>query len=211
VVLSLVSLIAAAACLDTTSPGNGGNTQIRIMNASGQALNLFLDNRLAVDQSVQTNLSLIITRPGPHTLTFRTANGDETNLPLLTTPRGFTTTYAYTDDQGVVVGVILDSAATPATDKAKVRFTNLSRLAPSVDAYVSQPAGAAGTLAMAALPYLSSSSFVEMDAAELEVYVTDVGAPDKLQSTTFEADGASRWTVFLVDSADVPVFRIAPN
>lgn len=208
VLLSLASLVFAAACLDVTSTGVA-DAQIQVVNASGQALNLFLDNRLSVDNSQQLNVSLIIAPSGSHTLTVRTAGGVESDLPITTTPGGLAYAYAYTTESGEVNLALLDTMAVPAAGKARVRAFNLSKLAGSVDVYASQPRGSAGILLAPTFDYLAKTDFTEQNAGTWEAYITDAGTTTKIETTgAFDVESGGRRTVVLIDSLSVPVFRV---
>jgi hypothetical protein len=211
VVLSLVVLAAATACLDVTGT-RAADSQIRVVNATGQTLNLLMDDRLAVEASQQLNISLIQIAAGVHTLTFRTLDGAETPITVTTTPLGIRTAYAYTYASGEVIGIILDTIAPPPAGKASVRAINLSKTAGAVDIYGSQPAGTAGTLFVSPFSYLTASSFMQRDAGKWEIYLTDAGSSNKILTTgEVNIESQGRRTVFLIDSASVPVFRVLPE
>jgi hypothetical protein len=208
---SLVCLTLLTACLDATGSGVA-DSQIRVVNATGQIVNLFLDTHLAVDNSDQLNVSLIVTPAGTHTLGFRTANGIETPVTITTTPSGFSTVYGYTDGSGAVVVVPVDSGPVPPEGQAAVRVINVSHLAGNVDIYGSQPDGTAGTKFVTPFNYLTTSPFMLKNQGSWEVYTTAAGSSTKLGSTgAFPIEDRGRRTVFLIDSLTVPVLRILPN
>jgi hypothetical protein len=208
-VLSLAILAGAASCLDISSTGVG-SSQIRIVNASGQQLDIFLDNALAIDASQQLNVSLISVTSGIHELSVRTAAGVETPLELTTTPGGFTNTYVYTNSSGVVNLVLLDTTDVPTGNTGRVRALNLSRLAGSIDVYSND---AVTTTKLApTFDYLSTTPYAPETPGGWEVYITPAGSTTKLHSTgVFQANPGDRLTVVLIDSLSVPVFRILPN
>jgi hypothetical protein len=211
VLLSLVCLTVLSACLNTTESGPP-NSQIRVVNATGQTVNLFLDNQLAIENSNQLNVSLIVTPPGTHTLGFRTANGVETPVSFTTTPGGFSTVYGYTNGSGAIVAVAMDTTAVPPSGQAAVRVINVSHLLGDVDIYGSQPNGTPGTQFVTPFNYLTTSPFMLKSQGSWEVYTTAVGSSTRLRSTgAFPIEDGGRRTVFLIDSGTVPVFRILPN
>jgi len=211
VVLSLVALVVASACLDTTAPA-AANSEIRIINASEQTLNIFMDDRLAIDQSQQSDVSLIQLASGDHKLTFRNANGVETPLPITTTPAGFRTTYVYTNSSGEVVAVLLDTIVPPPPGQASVRVVNLSRVAGSVDVYGSQPPGAQGVAFGTAMSFLAESPSMQKDAGVWDAYYTLSGSTQKvLSADEFPIESQGRRTLILIDIASVPVFRLLLN
>lgn len=211
VVLSFVALVGATACLDVTGT-DAADSQIRVVNASGQTLNLLVDDRLAIEGSQQLNVSLIQMAAGVHKLAFRTLDGVETALTVTTTPLGIRTAYAYTYVSGEVIGILLDTIAPPPAGKAAVRVINLSNTAGAVDIYGSQPAGSTGTTFVSPFSYLAQSPYMQRDAGTWEVYITEAGTPNMLLTTgSFPIESQGRRTIFLIDSASVPVFRVLPN
>jgi hypothetical protein len=210
-VLTLGVLVGGASCLDVT--GNDvADSQIRIVNASGQTLNIFLDDHLSIDGSVPPNISLIVVQSGEHTLTVRTANGVDTPLTFTTTPGGMANTYAYTTSEGVVNLVLMDTTVAPTGSAARVRAINLSQEAGDVDIYASQPSGTAGTQLAPTFGYLATTPYLEKSAGTWEVYLTTLGTTTKLRSTgSFDVEGGGRRTIVILDSLSVPVFRILPN
>jgi hypothetical protein len=211
VLLSSLSLLGAASCLDLT--GNDvANSQIRVVNASGQSLNIFVDDHLQIDGSVPPNVSLIVLPSGSRKLTARTAAGIDTDLELNLTPGGNVNTYAYTNSSGAVVLALLDSTTAPAGNSAKIRAINLSKLTGAIDIYASQPAGSAGTKLNTTFDYLTLTPFLEKPSGSWEVYYTAAGGSTKLNSTgTFPVQPGERRTVVVLDSASVPIFRVLPN
>ena len=210
-VLPLVALAGAASCLDLTG-SDVANSQIRVVNAAGQTLNLFIDDHLSIDGSVPPNVSLVVLASGSHKLTARTAGGVDTDLDLTTPPGGALNTYAYTNSSGVVVLALLDSTTAPTGNAAKIRAINLSKLTGAIDVYASQPDGTAGTKLNPTFDYLTTTPYVQKSSGSWEVYYTAAGAATKLSSTgAFTMQPGERRTVVILDSASVPVFRILPN
>jgi hypothetical protein len=208
--LSVAAFVLAASCLNTSGPGTA-DTQIRIINASGQALGIYLDGRLEIDQSVQPNVSLIVVPGGDHVLDVRTSNGIDTSLPLVGPPGGFANFYAYTTDAGDVNLIQLDSTATPAGNSTKVRALNLSKIAAG-DIYASISTTDPGTKLAPAFDYLSVTPYMEQTAGAWQVYLTTAGTTTKVLGTgLFPAPPGQTRTVVLIDSATTPIFRILPN
>jgi len=207
VLLSLACLPFTAACLDVTSSGVA-DAQIQVVNASGQPLNIFLDNRLSVENSQQLNVSLIIAAPGTHVVTVRTGGGINTNLPVTTTPRGLAYAYAYTTPGGAVELKLLDTVTTPGAGKVKIRAFNLSKLAEGVDVYASQPGGADVQLAPT-FDYLAKTDYIEGNAGSWQVYLTAAGTTTDIAATgAFDIESGGRRTVVVIDSLSFPVFRV---
>jgi len=211
-IASVASLALATSCLDVTGGNSVADSQIRVVNAAGQPLNLFLDNHLSIDASQQLNVSLIIVPSGQHTLTARTSGGVDTELLFTTAPGASINTYAYTAPSGIVNLVLMDTTDTPAGATAKVRALNLSKLVGNVDFYASQPDGTAGTQLAPSISYLSTTPYAQKGAGSWEVYLTTAGTTTKVRSTgAFSVDPGDRRTVVIIDSASVPVFRVLPN
>jgi hypothetical protein len=210
-IFSLAALVGAGSCLDVSGTGIA-DADIRIVNASGQELGIYLDGQLAIDGSQQLNISLITAPSGTHTLNVRTAAGVDTPLNLDLTPGGFTNTYAYTNSSGVVNLVLLDTTEVPAPNMSKVRAINLSRTAGAIDIYASQPDSTAGTLLSPTFDYLASTPYSQRNAGSWDVYITTAGTTTKLLTTgSFTLLPTERRTIVLIDSASVPIFRALPN
>lgn len=206
-----MSLVFASSCLDIAGT-NVADSQIRIVNASGQTLSLFLDDQLQIDNSQQPNISLIIVHSGEHTLSARTSTGAETPLTLTTSPGGLANVYAYTPSAGAVNLVLLDTTDVPTGGTAKVRVLNLSKTLGSVDVYASQPTGSTGTQLAPSISYLSMTPYTQKNAGQWEVYLTTAGTATKLRSTGgFDVEAGGRRTVVLIDSLSIPVFRVLPE
>lgn len=210
-VLSFGIVVGAASCLDVS--GNGvANSQILLVNGSGQMLSVFVDGALQIDDSQQLNISLITLPSGTHTVDVRTAAGVDTPLDLTTPPGGLLNTYAYTTTAGDVKLALLDTTDVPAGNTAKVRAFNLSKLVGNVDVYASQPDGTVGTQLAPSIAYVATTPYVQNSAGPWEVYLTAAGTMNKLSSTgAFTIEPGGRRTVVLIDSAAVPVFRILVN
>lgn len=208
--LPSVALLGAASCLDIT--GNDvANSQIRIVNAAGQSLGIFVDDHLAIDGSVPPNVSLVQLASGSHKLTVRTAAGVDADLLLTTTPGGAFNTYAYTNSSGVIDFALLDTTIAPTGNVAALRALNLSKLTGAIDIYASSGTGTATKLA-ATFDYLAKTPFAEKASGDWEVYYTAAGSSTKLKSTgSFPIEAGGRRTVVVLDSASVPIFRVLPN
>ena len=210
VLLSSVALVGAASCLNVTG-NDTANAEIRIVNAAGQLLNIFVDDHLSIDGSVPPNVSLIVLPSGSRKLTARTAAGVDTDLILDLAPGGAVNTYAYTNASGAVVLALLDTPAASTGNTGKVRAINLSKLTGAIDIYASAP-GAGGTKLNATFDYLTLTPFLEQPSGSWEVYYTASGSNTKVRSTgAFPVQPGDRRTVVLLDSASVPIFRILPN
>lgn len=210
-VLSVLGLALLTACLDVTSSGTA-DSEVRIVNATGQTVNIFLDDRLAIDASQQLNVSQIIVASGVHKLALRDQNGVETSTSLTLPPAGFTGVYAYTQPSGSIAVVVMDTLAVPAAGQSAARVINVSKLATNVDIYGSGGDGAAATQFISPFPYLTVSPYVTKPAGSWEVYYTAAGSATKVRSTgAFPLEEHGRRTVFLIDSGSVPVFRILPR
>ena len=211
-VLSLVALVGGVSCLDVSGAG-AADSQIRIGNASGQTLSLFLDDQLQIDDSHQLNISLMQVPSGDHTLTARTSGGIDTPLPLTAPPGGSINTYAYTTASGTLALVLLDTIEVPTGNTALVRAINLSKIVGNVDVYASLLGGSASTLLAPSISYLSTTPYASKAANDsLEVYLTTAGTTTKIRTTGgFPVGPGDRRTVVLIDSGLVQVFRILPN
>jgi hypothetical protein len=209
-VLALVALVSTGSCLNLT--GNDvANSVIRIANASGQTLTIFIDDHLSIDGSLQGNVSEIVLPSGQHTLGVRTANGVETPLLLTTTPGGLQVAYAYTTSSNLVNLVLLDTTAVPAAGTAKVRAINLSKLIGSVDIYASQPSGATGAQLSTSFDFLTVTPYAQKSSGSWEVYVTAHNTATKVLSTgTFQVESGGRRTLMIIDVGTTPTFRELP-
>jgi hypothetical protein len=211
-IASAASLVLATSCLNITGDSGVADSQIRIVNAAGQTLGIFLDDHLSIDGSQQPNVSLIIVPSGQHTLTARTDGGIDTQLLLTTPPAGSINIYAYTTPAGAVNLVLMDTTDAPIGANAKVRALNLSKLVGNVDVYASQPDGSAGTQLAPSISYLSTTPYLQKSSGSWEVYLTTAGTTTKVRSTgAFPVQPGDRRTVVIIDSASVPVFRVLPN
>jgi hypothetical protein len=210
VVLSLVGLVAVTSCLDMNNPVSG-DAQLRVINASGQFLSLYLDGVLEIDGSQQLNVSLIIAAAGPHIFSVRTGAGVETPINITTTPGGQSNVYAYTADS-VVNLALLDTIPTPAIGKADVRALNLSSFVGNIDIYATSPTGASVQL-NPTFDYLTKTPFSEGSSnGSWEVHYNAAGTTSTVNSTgAFAIEDGGRRTVVVIDSGSIPVFRILPN
>jgi hypothetical protein len=205
----LVSLLFAGSCLDLSH--GVAISEVRVANASGQTLTLFMDEELSVVGSKPPNVSLIGVAPGDHTLIARNVNTSDVLLPFGATPGGTENVVAFSSDDGTLNLVQLDTTTVPTGNIAKVRALNFSRLIGNVDIYASQAGGAGAKLATA-FPVLAKTPYVEGAPGPWEVYLTTAGTTNKLLTTTFTTLPGDRWTVLVIDdSLSRPVLRVLPN
>jgi hypothetical protein len=209
--ISVAGLAAAASCLDTsTSPSN--TAAIHAVNATGQTLSIFVDGRFAIDAVAPGNVSLVVVTPGTHAVTYRTSDDVESTLTITASGTSTTTVYAYPAG-GAAIGVVaLDTAATVATGKTKVRVVNLSQLAGDIDVYRTQPDAPTPTKIVDPFIYRSASPYIESTVGQWEVYITADGLDTKLATTDpFNLASGERVSVFLLDIGGNPVLRVIPD
>lgn len=209
--MAVATLAGAASCLGTgTEPEN--TAAIHAINATDQTLTIFVDGRFAIDAVAPGAVSLLVVAPGTHGLTYRTVDGLETTLTIITSRTAIATVYAYPTSSVTVGLVALDTAATVATGKSKVRVVNLSQTAGDIDVYRTQPDAPTATKILEPFTYQTASPYIESTAGQWEVYITAAGSETKLATTdAFNLASGERRSVFVLDIGGNPVLRVIPE
>ncbi|HEY4303683.1 MAG TPA: DUF4397 domain-containing protein [Gemmatimonadaceae bacterium] len=206
--MSVGSLVLSSSCLDVSK--HTTIAEVRVVNASGQTLSVFMDDDISVTSSVPPNVSLIGVTAGTHMLSIRNSASIITQLIFDASEGCKLNMVAYTTDAGDLTLVQLDSTDAPGGASAKIRALNLSRIAGNVDFYASIPGDTALVLS-SALPVAGKTAYATETAGPWQVYLTTSGTKTKVAaSDPFTTVAGDRYTTILLDADGLVVLRVLP-
>lgn len=207
------AIMTITACLDVTNPADA-DTQIRVINASGNSIDIFLDGEQAVSSAASSNVSAIFLTAGPHQLQFQAAGGLSSTLNVTTVSGGVLETYVVSPNATTLTSAILDTGSVVPMNKSKIRVLHLSQNVGPIDIWRTQPDFPTPTRIQFPFPYLAASPFVQSDEGFWEVFITPEGAgPGNVVLSTgqFRVESTGKRTIVLMDSANTQIFRILPE
>ena len=211
--LGLSAIVGITACLDVTNPPEA-DTQIRVINASGSAINIFLDGNETVSSAATSNVSAIFVTAGQHQLRFQANGGLSTTLGVNTVSGQVVETYVISPNATSLTSAVLDTGSVVPLNKSKIRVVHLSRNVGAIDIWRTQPDFLTPTRIQFPFPYLAATPFVQSDEGFWEVFITpEGGGPGNVLLSTgqFRVESMGKRTIVLMDSANTQVFRILPE
>lgn len=210
--LAMCALIALGACLDVTNPPDP-DTQVRVINASGGAIDISVDGIVAISQADPAAVSLLGLTPGTHIVQFQTTSGATSSFTVTTVSGDVRESYVVSPTPTTLSSALLDTGGIVPAGKSKVRVIHLSQLAPAIDIWRTQPDFTTPTKIQTPFPYLSVTPFIQSDAGFWEVFITPAGAtaPRLLTTNQFQVEATGKRTIVLMDSGGVQIFRVLPE
>ena len=210
-------LVVAACSDDSTSPGNGGNTDGRLQVIPGVAA------LAAVDVVVDGETRLLNAAYGVPTSTMALSLGQHqvkvvpagtaasSGGATVTLRAGDTTRVVVIGTPGALTPVTLgDTGAAPVPGKGKLRVSHMAANAPPIDVYRTQPDFQTFVTFMTPFPYQAASPFIESTPGNWVIRVTEKGTSEVLaESGPIRVDALWIRTILLLDAPNGGV-KITP-
>ncbi|HXY70510.1 MAG TPA: DUF4397 domain-containing protein [Gemmatimonadales bacterium] len=137
---SLVAVLIAA-CGESTSPGNGssGTTGVRVVNAFGAPVDVYVDGALAASAVPPGELDTLARAAGAHTVGFATSGGAPVSVPVTAAANALATVAAVRMGTALAASDLDDTAAMVPPGATKVRVLHLAPNAGEISVFRTQP------------------------------------------------------------------------
>jgi hypothetical protein len=182
VVGSFLGLLEITSLVLTLGCGNGGTSQVRLLNASpGEAALTASLAGTTIGSGVQYGTASSYTSVTSGSPTLSVTDATTTNVIINQTislgASGYYTILAGNYSSAINATVLMDNNTTPSSGSVSIRIVNASPLLGSADVYVLAP----GTnlintpATVSSLNFESASSYLTLNAGSYEVYFTQAG------------------------------------
>lgn len=182
VVRSVLGLVSMSSLILTLSCGNGGTSQVRLLNASpGEAALTASLAGTTIGSGVQygTASSYTSVTSGSPTLSVTDATTSNViiNQSISLGASGYYTILAGNYSSAINATVLADNNTTPSSGSVSIRIVNASPLLGTADVYVLAPGTnlISATATVSGLNFESASSYLTLNAESYEVYFTQPG------------------------------------
>ncbi|HTT68356.1 MAG TPA: DUF4397 domain-containing protein [Gemmatimonadales bacterium] len=131
-----------AGCREFTNPGNGSNgapSSVRVVNAFGVPVDVFVDGSLVVSGVPPGELDTVAQPPGDHAVGFAASGGAPVSVHVTTVADGINTVAAVRIGAALAASDLDDTAAIVPAGATKVRVLHLAPSAGEISVYRTQP------------------------------------------------------------------------
>jgi hypothetical protein len=205
----IAALAMLAACAGTTEPAvPAPDAGIRVVNASGAAIDVSIDGRTATQGLAASNVSTAFgLTSGTHQVSI-TSGGKTVPITVQTIAGQVLTTVAFTNAGSTLqASVLADTGSIVPAGKSKLRVSNFSTSA--IEIWRTQPDFQSPVHIMTPFVWGATSPYLQSDPGSWEVFVTPPGGGAKLATTgAVSVPAGERRTIVLVDSAGAVRTRV---
>lgn len=190
ILLGLALITAACGGGDSGPAGvidNESSAAVRVINGTASPVRVTVDGVVRVSSLAASSVSAAIDLPeGGRTIELETLSGTTPTGAVTTadveTTLGRTRLVTVFGSASALEAAVLDTGSVPAPGTSKLRVVHLAATAPTIDVWRTQPDFPVPVIVMFPFPYGASSSFLQSDPGEWEVFVTAAGSADPTQA-----------------------------